>query len=498
MRRSSFLAVSLLLSCGERSPLFVDQAAAPADAAVDVSRPGRPAPVDAGEADAGSSATVDARADAEAEAEAGPAKPCHLVASGDAVQSVTFSQQGYAFRQEGLFLRSASSGPPHVVQYGAVAGAGTDGWGDPALYAAEYDVSVWPPREVHVPTRFSDADENGSYLVELPGNQLFFAWGLQVDNGGIGPPDILFQTADATSWQLGAQGTLVKHATAASPPTLAAKNDGLLLAYTQVLVDSIGYATSLSGAVASFAFDGSARSDAAATWALTSGFIPQQDLARTTNGVLTVVAFDDCAAGLSSVYCEPHSIVVLRVVEPTESSALVLQKVASVPVQNADNAVETPGLFSDQNGHDWLTWWEAPRTDAGAAPPQNLYAVPLTSAGAPSGPVESWFASDHLGWATFGVWPPSVTVGPLGTIYPVATYLSDDAGALRHVHLVHRQLDVTAPVEDITFVTAETTYTVVAVQIADPRSVIVGYSTYPPGANGCGELARYTCAEDAD
>jgi hypothetical protein len=479
--------------------LFVDQAT-PVDAAVDISANSSAHP-DAGEEAPASSVMADGAAStdatAEAEAAARPAKPCHLVPAGDAVQSITFSQQGYRFHQEGMLLRRTASGP-HVIQYGAVGGAGTDGWGDPALYAAEYDVSVWPPREVHPPTRFADADESGSQLVELPGNRLLFAWVLQVDNGGIGPYDLLFETADATSWQLGAPGTLVKWGTSPSPPALTATKDGFLLAYRQVSSADAGPPW-LLGAVGSFALDGSAHGDAAPTWSFTDGFEPRQYLARTETDALAVVAFADCGAGLvSSVYCEPRTLVVLRLIEPGGGGPLVLQKVAAVPQQNADNVVLYPALSSDQNGHDWLTWWEAPQTDSGVFP-QDLYAMPLTSAGAPRGPIESWFASDHVGLLTSGAWAPSASVGPLGAIYPVSTYRESDSGvSMEQVHLVHRQLDDAEPVEDIAFDTAPTSFTVVAAQIAEPRSVIVGYATHPPGANYHGELARYTCAEDAD
>jgi hypothetical protein len=498
MSRRSILAASLLLSCGSRSPLSADQAT-PLDAAVNLPAPGTSSPAEAGQDATASSDGADASgvdgADTTAEAEAGPARPCHLVPAGDAVQSIA---TGYVFKEEGMLLRR--SGPPHVIQYGAFPGAGTDGWGDPALYAAEYDVSVWPPREVHPPTRFADAEEGGGNLIELPGNELLFAWTLQVDSGGIGPADLLFQKADATSWQLGAQGTLIKHATSPSPPSLTATDDGLLLAYTEVTgIVGGGYYTSLAGAVASFALDGSAVDDAATTWSVTAGSLPAQYLARTETDTLDVVGFDDCTAGLSSTYCVPHTIVVLRVVVPTDGGPIVLQRVAAVPLQNADNAVMTPVLLSDRNGHNWLTWWEGPVPDSGLAYPQDLYAIPLTNGGIPSGPVESWFASDRIGSLSPGAWAPLATVGTLGSIYPVPTYFDDDAGTpQRRVHLIHRQLDAAAPVEDVTFDTASTAYAAVAVEIAEPRSVIVGYSTYPAGAIGCGELARYTCAEDAD
>jgi hypothetical protein len=52
----------------------------------------------------------------------------------------------------------------------------------------------------------------------------------------------------------------------------------------------------------------------------------------------------------------------------------------------------------------------------------------------------------------------------------------------------------------VTFTTPYSWYSVVAVQIGEPRGVIVGYSTYPEdgSAHGYAQLALYTCAEDAD
>jgi hypothetical protein len=87
----------------------------------------------------------------------------------------------------------------------------------------------------------------------------------------------------------------------------------------------------------------------------------------------------------------------------------------------------------------------------------------------------------------------------LGIVYPVIVNGTDDAGvASESVHLLHRQLDVTAPLEDIVFARAATGFPAVAVQTAAPRSLIVGYSSYGDAGVGYAALARYVCAEDGD
>src|SRR5690348_6183324 len=99
MHRRSLVAALLLCSCGGRSSLFGDSTDASPDAAVDAAALPH---LDA----AAPSAPVDAMADAglavEAEAEAEPARPCHLVPSGEAVPSIVFTQTGYRFKQEGM------------------------------------------------------------------------------------------------------------------------------------------------------------------------------------------------------------------------------------------------------------------------------------------------------------------------------------------------------------------------------------------------------------
>jgi hypothetical protein len=409
----------------------------------------------------------------------------------------------YSFHQEGLLLRANAGGAQRVVQHGNVDGAGTDGWGDPALYAAEYDVSVWPPRQTQAPTRISDADEGAGPLFELPQGQLFFTWLLQVDNGGLGPYSILFRTANAESWELGAQGTLVKHASTPTAPTLSPSGDGVSLAYVYQDTGDAGDSVplpplvGLAGRLGTYAPDGTPRGTPAAAWSASTipamtpfWYDPRQALAETRTKTLLAIAFDTCGPDLATAFCEERSIVILRAGD-------TLERVASVRVQNADYGALVPRLLSDQRGHNWLTWWEGAPSDAGPTAAQNLFAVPLTDDGAPAGPVEVWFADDHVDRWSLGSAAPAL--GPLGSIYPVATDVTTDSGTLREAHLVHRQLDAVLPMEELTFTTPYTGYPIVAVQIAEPRTMIVGYSTYGEGtaAQGYAKLARYTCAEDA-
>jgi hypothetical protein len=157
-------------------------------------------------------------------------------------------------------------------------------------------------------------------------------------------------------------------------------------------------------------------------------------------------------------------------------------------------------LLSDQNGDTWLTWWEGPNP-AMTSPP-NLYAIPLTDGGTPAGPVESWFASNQaIGMSAGFNLPPTVSPpGPLGIVYPVTVDVPTDAspGGLEEIHLVHRQLGVVAPLEDIVFTRAPTGFPVVAVQTAQPRGLVVGYSTYDATGGAQAQLVRYSCAEDAN
>jgi hypothetical protein len=457
--------------------------------------------VDAGTTGTPSSATPDA----------GPAPPCHFVPNGGAVTTLSFTQPAWSFHQEGLLLRQGAPGAaPHVVQYGLVDGAGNDGWNDPALYAAEYDVSTWPPAPVHGPTAISLADEGTSSLLELPGDRLLFAWHLQVDNEGLGPTDVLYQLLDGTTWAPGAGGTLVKHADRFAAARPAGGRGGFLATYVYEDTGDAGDVVALpplvglDGELAAFRDDGTTLGAPTPLWTATAPQLAAgwstslQGLGFSRSAALTAVAFPDCDPGVTSPWCEARSIVVLRSAGGAGGGPPSLLKAASIPFHNQDDVVLSPMVIGDGAGHEWLTWWEAPPSDAGYYVAQSLYAMPLTDEGVPAGPVESWFASDSTD-ALIAAWDRAPSVGPLGVVYAVTTDATTDAaGSVREVHLLHRQLDVQAPLEDVTFTTPYSAYSVVAVQVAQPRALVVGYSTYPvtSGVNGYGVLAMYTCAED--
>jgi hypothetical protein len=495
-RALAYAAVPLVASCGGRSGLAESSPGASVPA-LDVS----PAPdvLDAQVGDAQVDASV---GDVVLDAGRAPAPPCHLVPSGLPARTVAFSQAAYSFHQDGLLLRAASTGEaPHVVQFGRVEGAGNDAWGDPALYAAEYDVSAWPPREAQPPTSISDAVEGPSDLVELAGGRLFFSWSLQAEYGGFGPPDVFSRIADGLPWQLGATQTLQRNAGGLSTPALGRAGDGFWASYTAYDVGDAGPDTAFPlllgvyGELGWFDVAGSQAPSPPPLWSITTPGAPtygspDPSVLRTATDTLVVVAFGDCSGAVMSAFCEAHSLVVLRLIEGQGGGAPSLEKVASLPPQNQADVALSPVLVGDQAGHNWLTWWESPMTDAGPAGAQSLYAIALTDAGAPASPVESWFSSDL---SISG----SPSVGPLGVVYPVVTAAPGDSGDLWEVHLIHRQLDVVAPVEDVSFTTAQTANSVVPVQVAEPRALVLGYWTSSPGSSkGYGELARYVCGED--
>ncbi len=497
---ATYAAVPLLASCGARSgltepspdPSGLDASLGPnvLDAQVDDARVDEPQ-VDASGADV---------ADVAPDAVRAPAPPCHLVASGPPAQTVTFTQATYYFHQDGLLLRAVSAGDaPHVVQFGRVPGAGDDGWDDPAIYAAEYDVSTWPPREAQPPTAISDAVEGPSNLVELAGGRLLFTWSLQAEYGGFGPPDVFSHVADGLPWQLGATQTLLRNAGGLSTPALGAAGDGFWGGYTAYDVGDAGPDTAfppLLGIYGELGWFDVAGSQMASPplWSITTAGASataslNPSVLRTVTDTLVVVAFGDCSGAVMSAFCEASSLVVLRVIGGQGGGASSLEEVASLPLQNEADVVQSPLLIGDQAGHNWLTWWESPTTDAGPVGPWSLYAIALTDAGAPASPIESWFSSDSSSSGQ-----PSV--GPLGVVYPVVTAVPGDSGDLWEVHLIHRQLDVVAPVEDVSFTTTSA-ISVTPVQVAEPRSLVVGYSTSSPSqSKEHGELARFVCSED--
>jgi hypothetical protein len=118
--------------------------------------------------------------------------------------------------------------------------------------------------------------------------------------------------------------------------------------------------------------------------------------------------------------------------------------------------------------------------------------------------VETWFTSDSAAYDS-NLPPyfvaPAASIGVLGTIYPAETFPQDDAGgSSRVVHLLHRQPGDGPALEEVTFTTGSAEDSVVGIQLAEPRALIVGYSDFPGQtiAAGFGALRRYVCAEDGD
>jgi hypothetical protein len=478
--------VLLVAGCGSRSGVLGD---APLDAALGVT-------VDGSVADAHGS--IDASDAGDAGVDASP--PCHLVPGGDPFTSIAFPKDpGWSFHQTGLVLRTAPDGSPHVVQLGAVDGAGNDGWGDPAFYAAEYDVSVWPPRQVQPPTPISLALDGAAFALTLPDNRVLFAWDFNPD-WGPSTWTTFYSIADGAPWHLSSPSPLVSNAAANTVPTLSTTGNRLVLGYERDVYGDAGMGgpppvVEYDGMMSSLAFDGTPAGPPSTLWSLNPadhGPFVRSALVRTRTTDLVATYFASCGPGITSAYCEPATFVLTKV-DPSGA----VQKVGSVQPESESDEIEIHHLASDGQGHNWLVWTEAARLDGGMqVGPQHLFAVPLTDEGAPSGPVEAWYASSYTTPGT------GVTVGPVGAIDPLSIGVLTDSGDVREIHLVHRQLEAQAPVEDVSFTTASTEYGASTVQIAEPRSVIVAFSSYPPGAQydtqGYGALARYVCAEDKD
>jgi hypothetical protein len=277
---------------------------------------------------------------------------------------------------------------------------------------------------------------------------------------------------------------------------MSTKGDGFLVGYWNYEPGDAGAGSisAIDGRVASFAFDGTPKAAPTQLFRGHDVSLIVGGLARTRAADLSVTYFHDCGPEMTSAICEPGAFVIARV-GPDGS----LQKVASVPAQSASDSVGDVNLASDGLGHNWLLWSEGAMENNGPpVGPAYIFAVPLTDEGAPSGPIESW--------DTWSGYPSALrtqtTVGPVGAIVPMSTGVQTDGGAYRReVRLLHRQLEAQAPIEDLTFTTTATQFGANAVQIAEPRSVIVGFNDYPPDAGydqeGYGALARFRCAEDS-
>jgi hypothetical protein len=474
----------LLAACGGRSGVLGD---APFDAAPGATEGGLIADA---------TASVDAR---DAGVDAGPA-PCHLVPAGDPFPTMAFpGQPTWSFFQQGLVLRTMADGTPHVVQFGGVENAGNDGWNDPALYAAEYDVSVWPPRVVQAPTAISLAQQGEAFAVVLSGDRILFSWPLEIDYGGLGPWTILDRKADGIPWQLGNQERLVNNAMNPTAPAVAASGDSFALAYTYQDVGDASTSTELptllanDGRISPFTRDGTPTAAPTQFWNAVKG-APWSEvgsaLARTRTTNLLATYFPSCNADVESAYCEAGAFVIL-----SAGADGALEKVAALQPQSASDGVAWLDLASDAQGHNWLTWVESAAAAGSTVGPSYLFAVPLTDEGVPAGPMEAWVATSAFPYATNA----GSSVGPIGAIEPLALSSTTDAGdRLREVHLVHRPLAPEAPVEDVTFTIAWEVYPPNVVQTVEPRGIVAAYATYPDAGPTSGSLVRFLCAEDSD
>ena len=425
-------------------------------------------------------------------------RPCHFVRTGDPFRTIAFDQPTYSFHQDGMLLRASGAGT-HVVQLGSVEGIRTGVWDDPPIWAAEYDVATWPPSIVHPQTQLFQSMHDPADLVELPNGKLGLAWWF--DNDGLGPHGVRYRTLDANSWALDPERFLVENAGTWTRLEPSREPDVFVSAY-EMQAYYVDGGQSSAGWLGFFGADGAPRGEPLALW--TNGSmeygltLPTATVARTSSDVLVGLAFPTCDEGNASPFCEARSIVILRVVAAGTGGAPHLEKASSVPVRDTHKIPYNAHLLSDGADHSWLTWWEldAPVDGGGATTERYLYGVPLTGAGALAGPIESFYVDEGTPYDYFPTRVPSI--GPLGLVYPINRTIPLDGSSQREIHLVHRQLEATSPVEDITWTTPFTSFPVAVAQIASARSLVVAYSTYPDdSARGFGELVKYGCSEDA-
>jgi hypothetical protein len=383
-------------------------------------------------------------------------------------------------------------GMGHVIQYGNVDGIRTGVWQDPPIYAAEFDVTTWPPTRVRAPTELTSSMHTPADLVELPNGKLGLTFWF--DNDGNGPSGVRYRTLDAATWALDPEGFLLPSGAGWTRPVLTADKTGFFSTYELTVPSPSDFR--FAARLGVFGFDGAPKGAPLTLWEkeglpFTAVRPELASAARFGGDVVVAAAFTSCENG--GAYCEARSIVLLR------ATASGFEKIAAIAVVDPTREPKVPLLVSDDGDHRWLLWSEMDvPPDGGSSTVRAVYAVPLAQSGAPAGPVERWDTDLQSAYAVdFPVREPSV--GPLGLVLPLQRYPSPD-GAFPHereVHLLHRQLDVQEPVEDITFTTPFTFAATEVAQIASPRSLVVGYSTWDPTlSNGHGEMRKYVCRED--
>lgn len=421
--------------------------------------------------------------DATSDGDLPPVGPCHLVERDEPFRGVAFDNPSYSFTQSGLLARGDGT---HVVQYGPVAGVRTGDWQDPPIFAAEYDISTWPPTPLHAPTQLFHSMHMPSDLIELPNGKLALSWWFDND-GPFGPMGVRFRTLDANTWALDADRFLVEEGSDWTRPEVGVDQTSFASAYRKKRVSEDGARYLYDDRVGVFGFDGSERKTLP-LWDLGASVEnqPLTSMRRAGSTLLLAAAFGSCE-GVISTYCEPYSLVVFRV------GADDLQRVTAIPLADPSKLARNPSLLGDRANHTWLVWWETDAVPAADSQVKHLLAQPLATDGTPSGPLERWLVEDE--WVDTSRQPASV--GSLGIVYPVSVDVANAGHPLREVRLLHRQLDQDEPLEAITFTSAVVSQ-IETVQLTAPRRLLVGYSTRDSNGGGgsYGELRSFVCRED--
>lgn len=412
--------------------------------------------------------------DASAPPDLAQPKPCHLVADGEPVVTFQYPDPRDSWHSEGL-LPSAAPGAAHrVVQVGSVK-LRFGGWDDDAIWAAELDVSSWPPATVHAPSELFVSMHSPAAMLEVAPGLYGLAWFW--DNDGLGPIGVRYRAIDAASWTLRPDRFLVENARLFTPPVALGDGSGRFVTVTDVLRGTPARALGL------FSSDGALVASQPLDDAVTNAGLA---LGRTSSEVLAAMTKQRCSTSDAGTTCDTTGIDLFRV-DPTAPGGALLVPISTVAMPIASRSMGSVRILSDGADHHFLSWWEA------GADRAVVYAMPLTAAGRQAGPVEVWWNGPS------GAWPLGSAVGPLGVVYAVATSAATDlAAGRRDVHLLVRQLVADAPVEETVFSTAYTGYAVGLVQLDAPRALVVGYSSYPDSgpSSGYGLLRRYACAED--
>jgi len=402
-----------------------------------------------------------------------PDKPCHLLSSGPPATTLTYTDPRSNWHSEGLVGRSGQ----HVLQYGT-ANVRFGVWEDDAIRVREYDVANWPPTAVGAETEIHGSVHSPVTLFEETPDQLgavFFT-----DHDGGGPNGVKYRSIKPSTWALGPDVFVAPDQSLLTTPVAFPAGDRFAVA-------TLGYQMPMMLGV--YGSDGSklqqqTKQDLPPALA----DLTRLAVGRTDQRVFVVAASNACTGDMA---CPVGSIDLYRLDGATSNSTpLALVKTASIPAPISNTYVYSPMLLSDHDRHHFLTWWEL--TDGKRS---SLFAMPIAADGTPAGPIEAWFKTT-LVVSTFQLQP---SVGKLGVIFPVGLFVPSDGETLREVHVLQRQLAEDAPIEDtLVATTAFTSFSIATVQFDQPRSLIVGYSTYTllGSGGGAGMMSKYVCSED--